>query len=159
VVPELPEIAGLRAGCPPCLLQRIIEVERLGTLAPLADLEAPEQLLHLVLAEAREREVDVGRRLEVGELTGKEGVVPGAGDLVEGEPKEACLLDRDVEPDDGHARQAEPSGSDEALMAANDGAVLAAGENGLDEAELPQAPLQGLEFVLADPAGVRRVRP
>ena len=37
---ELPEIAGLRPGCPARLLQRLVEVERLLPLALLADLQA-----------------------------------------------------------------------------------------------------------------------
>jgi len=51
VVPELPEIAGLRAWCPARFLHRLVEVEAFHVLALLADLEVPEQILHLVLAE------------------------------------------------------------------------------------------------------------
>jgi len=159
VVPELPEIAGFRARCPPRLRQRLIEVKRLGTLPPLADLEAAEQLLHLVLGEAREREVDVGRRLEVGEQPGEEGVVPGPRELVQGEPEEPGLLDRDVEPGHGHRRQPEAAGRDEALVPADHGAILSSGQHRLREAELAQAPFECVELVLADPAGVRRVGP
>lgn len=61
---------------PPRLRQPLVAVERLGALALLRGLEAPEQVFHLVLAEAREREVEVGRRLEVSQETGEEGVVP-----------------------------------------------------------------------------------
>ena len=157
MVPELPEIAGFRARCPPRLRQRLIEVKRLGTLPPLADLEAAEQLLHLVLGEAREREVDVGRRLEVGEQPGEEGVVPGPRELVQGEPEEPGLLDRDVEPGHGHRRQPEAAGRDEALMTADDGGVLPSREDRRHEAERSQAPFEGVELVLGNPAGVPRV--
>ena len=92
MIPERPEIAGFRAGCPPRLLQGFVEVERLHVLALLAHFEAPEQVAHLVLAEAREREVDVGRGLQVSEETGQEGIVPGTGDLVERQPEEPSLL-------------------------------------------------------------------
>jgi hypothetical protein len=52
VVPEHPEIPGLRPGCPPRLLQGLVEVEALHVLALLADLELSEQVSDLVLAEA-----------------------------------------------------------------------------------------------------------
>jgi hypothetical protein len=64
----------------------------------------------------------------------------------------------DVEPGHRHARQPEASGRDETLMAADDGSVIPTGEDGLDEAELAQAALEGVEFVLADPAWVGRIR-
>ena len=53
MVPELPEIAGLRARCPSRLLERLVEVEALHVLALLADFELAEQVPDLVLAEAR----------------------------------------------------------------------------------------------------------
>jgi hypothetical protein len=40
-------------------------------------------------------------------------------------------------------------------VAADDDAILTPGKNGLDESELAQAALEGVEFFLADPAGVR----
>ena len=43
-------------------------------------------------------------------------------------------------------------------MPADDGPVLAAGQNRLDEAELADAPLEGVKFLLADPAWVGGVR-
>ncbi len=39
VIPELPEIASFRPGCPPRFLERIVEVEALHLLALLADLD------------------------------------------------------------------------------------------------------------------------
>jgi hypothetical protein len=53
---------------------------------------------------------------------------------------------------------AEPAGGEQALVAADDGAVLFAGEDGLDEAELLEAPGQGFELGVADAPRVRRVR-
>jgi hypothetical protein len=44
------------------------------------------------------------------------------------------------------------------MVAADDHAVFLAGEDRLDEAELPQAPLEGVELFVADPSGVGRVR-
>jgi hypothetical protein len=43
-------------------------------------------------------------------------------------------------------------------MAADDGPILPSGEHGLHEAELAQGPLERVELVVADPAGVRGVR-
>jgi hypothetical protein len=43
-------------------------------------------------------------------------------------------------------------------VAADDGAVFAARQDRLDEAELPDAPLQGIELLVADPPGVGRIR-
>jgi len=157
MVAELPEIAGLRPRCSPRFLERIVEVEALHVLALLACFERAEQILHLVITEAAEREVDVRYRLQVSEEPGEEGVVPGARDLVQGEPEESSLLDGDIEPGHGHAREPEPAGGDETLVAADDGPILASREHRLDEAELPEAPLEGVELVLADPARVRRV--
>jgi hypothetical protein len=52
MVPERPEITGLRAGCPARLLQRLVEVERLCPFPLLAGLQRSQQLLDLILAEA-----------------------------------------------------------------------------------------------------------
>jgi hypothetical protein len=92
VFAELPEITGLRARCPTRFLQRLVKVEALHVLALLAYLQAPEQVPDLVLAEAREREVDVGHRLEVSEETCEECVIPTPRDLVEREPEEPGLF-------------------------------------------------------------------
>jgi hypothetical protein len=158
VILELPEIAGLRAGCPPRFLERIVEVEALHMLALLAGLQAPEQILHLVLPEAREREVEIRRRLEVGEETGEQSVVPGARDPVQRQSEEPRLFHGDVEPRDGDRGQPQPSGRDQALVTADDGLIFPPGKNRLDEAELAETPLEGVEFVLADAARVRGVR-
>ena len=65
MVAEAPEITWLRAGSAPRFLQRLVEVERLLALALLPNLQAPEQVAHLVLIEAREREVQVGYGLQL----------------------------------------------------------------------------------------------
>jgi hypothetical protein len=44
-------------------------------------------------------------------------------------------------------------------VATNDRSVFPPSEEGLDEAELAEAPLEGVELVVADPARVRRIRP
>ena len=50
----------------------------------------------------------------------------------------------------GTRREPEPTGRDEALVAADDGAVLPSGHHRLDEAELAEAALEGVELLLAD---------
>ena len=40
------------------------------------------------------------------------------------------------------------------LVSTDDGSVITPRQDRLDEAELAQAPLEGVEFLLADPAGV-----
>src|SRR5664280_3663040 len=159
VVAEDPEIAGLRARSPPRFLQRLVKVEALDVLALLAGLKLSEQILHLVLTEPRERQVDVGSRLQVSEEAGEELLVPGAADLVEGETEEPSLLDRHIEPGDGDRGQAETACRHEALVAADDRPILASGEHRLDEAELAKAALQRVELVVADPPRVCGVRP
>jgi hypothetical protein len=42
-------------------------------------------------------------------------------------------------------------------VAADDGGVVAPGHDRLDEAELAQAALEGVEFLFADAAGVGRI--
>jgi hypothetical protein len=158
MVPEDPEIAELGAGCPPRLLQGFVEVEALHVLALLADFELSEQVPDLVLTEAREREVDVGCRLQVREQTCQELLVPGAADLVQCEAEEACLFHGHIEPGHRDRGQSEAAGCDQALVAADDRSVLTTGQDRLDEAELPHAPFERVELVLADPAGVGRIR-
>jgi hypothetical protein len=92
MVPEDPQIARLRAGSSPSLLQRFVEVEALHVLALLADLQLAEQVSDLILIEPRKREVDVGRRLQIGDQTRQELLVPGAADLVERQPEESRLF-------------------------------------------------------------------
>ena len=109
--------------------------------------------------EAGERQVDVGDRLEVGQQAREQLVVPVAADLVEAEVEDAGLLERDVEEDDGHGLVAEPSGREQALVAADDDVVLAASQHRLDEAVLLQAPGQRFELLVGDSPRVRRVGP
>ena len=80
------------------------------------------------------------------------------GDPVESQAEEPGLLGADVEPRDGDRLEPEPPGRDEALVAADDGPILASGEDRLDEAELAEAAGQGVELVVADPARVGRIR-
>ena len=154
MVAEDPEIAGLRPRCPARLFEGLVEVEALRPFALLTGLETPEQVLDLALAEPREREVEVGRRPEISEEPGEEGVVPGPADLVERQAQEARLLHADIQPGDRDRGQPEPPCCHEALVATDDGSILPASEDRLDEAELAQAALECVELVLADPARV-----
>jgi hypothetical protein len=43
-------------------------------------------------------------------------------------------------------------------VAADDGAVFAASQNGLDEAELSEAQFKGVEFLVTDASRIGRVR-
>jgi hypothetical protein len=45
----------------------------------------------------------------------------------------------------------------ETLVAADDNAVLPSRQHGLDEAELADAPLEGVKLLVPDPAGISRV--
>src|SRR5450759_4152619 len=65
----------------------------------------------------------------------------------------------DGEPGDRHAREPEPAGCDETLVAADDGLIVAASEHRLDEPELAQAALKRVELVLADPPRVGGIGP
>jgi hypothetical protein len=158
MIAEPPELSNLRPWFTPSRLEGRIEIKRLRTLALLPSLEPLEESRHLVLVEARERQVQPVRTLEVGQEPGEELLVPAARDPVEGETEETRPIRGDVEPDDRHGCQAEPAGCDEALMAADDDPVLPSGEDRLDKAELAETPGQGLQLILADPARVGGVR-
>ena len=94
MVAQDPEITRLRARGASGLFECLVEIEALDLLALLADFERAQQILDLVLAEARQRQVDVGAGLQVGQQTGEESVIPGARDPIEREVQEACLLYR-----------------------------------------------------------------
>ncbi len=132
-------------------------VKALHVFTLLAGFERSKQVPHLVVPEAREREVEVRRRLKVGEEPGEELLVPGATDLVERQPEQPRLFHGDVEPGDRHARKAEPPGSHEALMAPDDGPILPSRQDRLDEAELAEAALQGVELVVRNASRVGRI--
>ena len=59
---------------------------------------------------------------------------------------------------DRHRLVAEAPRGEEALVAADDGLVLAPGEDRLDEAELAEAAGQRFELSVADPTGIGGVR-
>jgi hypothetical protein len=44
-------------------------------------------------------------------------------------------------------------------VATDDDLIFPAGEHRLDKPELPQAPLQGVELIVADPSELGRIRP
>ena len=60
------------------LLERRVEVEALGPVALLAGGEAPQQVADLVLPEARQAEVGVGRLPQFAQQPGQELLVPRA---------------------------------------------------------------------------------
>jgi hypothetical protein len=76
VLAERPEVARLRARLLRCRIERFVEVERLRPFPPLAGLERSQQVLDLVLAEPREREVEIGCALEIGEEAWREARRP-----------------------------------------------------------------------------------
>jgi len=76
LVAEDPELARLRARRAGRGLEGGVEIEALDLLALLAGLERAEQVADLVLAEARQRQIDLGPGLQVGQEPGQEGVIP-----------------------------------------------------------------------------------
>jgi len=92
VLIERPQVARLGAGLLRCRIECSLEVERLRSFAALADIQRSQQVRNLVLAEAREREVEVRRRLQVGQESSEELLVSRTRDLVEGEPEEPGLF-------------------------------------------------------------------
>jgi hypothetical protein len=147
-------VARLRARRACRRLDGRVEVERLRTLALLPGIEAPDKVVDLPLGEAGQGDVDVGNDPELREKAGEELLVEAPADPVEGDPEKAGLLRAEVKPDDRHGLEADAARRDEALVAADDGVRVQPGEDGLDEAERPEAPGQGLELDLGDPAGV-----
>ena len=86
VIAQQPHVTGLRPRRRLArLLDRLVEVERLRALASVAHVQRLQELRHLVLAEAGEREVYALDRLEISEQTRQQLLVPRAGDLVERE--------------------------------------------------------------------------
>jgi hypothetical protein len=142
MVAEPPQFARLRPGLPGCRVECGLEIKRLGPLASLPPVKTLEEASHLVLVAARQRDVDAVGGPEVGQEASKELLVPRASDPVQREPEDACLLDADVEPGDRDRCQAESPRRHEALVATDDHAVLAPGEDRLNEAELAEAPGQ-----------------
>ncbi len=78
MVAQDPQIAELGPGCTSSFLERLIEIEALDPLALLASLKRAQQIGDLVLAEARQRQIDLGRGLQLGQKAGQQSVVPGA---------------------------------------------------------------------------------
>ena len=65
MVAQQPRVAALDAGIGASRFPGGVEVERLRPVALLTDIKRAEQVLDLVLLEAREGEVDVLNRLKV----------------------------------------------------------------------------------------------
>ena len=138
-------------------LERGVEIEVLDALALLADLERAQQLVEFGLIEARQREVEVFDGLQVGEEACQQLLVPMTGDPVQGDVQQPCLLEAEVDQDCRDGLQPEPAGGEQALVAADDRAVLAPRDDRVKEAELADRARQRLEFGVGDAARVRRV--
>ncbi len=157
MVAQRPQLATLGACGRTCGLQRGVEVEGLRAVALLAVIQALEQRRDLVFSEAGERQVD--RRLQLGEQTREEFLVERAGDLVQRDVEEARLVGRNVEEDHGDRPHAEPARGNQALVAADDDAVLAASEDRVDQPKFLDGPRQRLQLDVGHAPGIRRVRP
>ena len=147
MVTEEPEVTRLGPWLPGRGFERLVEVEGLGALPLLPGIEGAQEVLQLILIEPGQGEVH--RTLELDEQAGQELLVPLAGDAVERQAQEPALLGADVEPDDRHRLEPEPSSGHEALVTADDRGVLATRQDGLHEPPLVDAPREGLELGLA----------
>jgi len=109
VVTHLPDVTARNARRPRCILPGRLQVEGLrpGSLVPR--LKRLQELGDLVLAEAREADVQVGRLLQVGQQAGQELLVPVAGDLVQGQVQELGLLWREVDEHHRDGLQPQPA--------------------------------------------------
>ena len=154
---QAPEVSGLSPGLPGRLLEGRVEIEGLRPFALLTDLEAAQQIADLVFPKAGQGQIDRRSGSELGQEAGQESVVPGAADPIQRQSQDAGLLERNVEPADRDALQAQPAGCHQALVASDDRAIRSAGEDRLDKAELADAALQGVEFGITDPSGVGRI--
>ncbi len=141
------------AWCRTCGLQRGVQVERLNTLLLVASVERLQELRQLILAEACRRKVF--DRCKVCHEARQQLLVPVTADLVEPEVEHAGLLQGHVEKDHRHSLVAEAPGGDEALVASDDGVVLASRQDRLHKAVLLHAPGQRLQLCIADLARVR----
>jgi hypothetical protein len=159
VFAERPQIAGLGPRLAGRGAEGGVEVEVLDLIALLADLETPEQGFDLVIAKAREAEVEPRCRAELGEHPSKEGRIPFTMDLIEAEAEESSPLDRNVDPSDWDGRQAHSPSHEEALIATDHRPVLSTGDDGLDPPELVNASFESVEHGVADAARVFRVGP
>ena len=64
------------------------------------------------------------------------------------------LVARQIQKDHRHGRETEPAGRKEALVAADDGLVVKASYDRIDEAELPDGAGERVEFGIGDAPGV-----
>ena len=112
-------------------LERLVEIEGLGALPPVSGIDGTQEVAQLIFAEPGQ--VEINRTLELGEQVGQELLVPLAGDPVEGQAQEPALLGTDVEPDDRHRLEPEPSSRHEALMTTDDRGVVTTRQDGLNK--------------------------
>jgi hypothetical protein len=92
VIAQGPQVTGRRAWGSRRSLEGRLEVEALGALALLSGVEAAEEVAHLVIAEARQGQIERRPCLQVGEQAGEELLVPGSADPVEREAEDPGLL-------------------------------------------------------------------
>ena len=154
MVAQRPQIAARDACCRLRFLQCRVQVERFRPIPLLASVQALEQACELVLAEAGEPEVDLLHGGEVRQHPRQQLVVPVAGDLVQGQVEQARLLQGQIHVDHRDSLKAQLPRRDQALVAADDGAVLPPGDDGVDQAELLDAARERLQLLVRDPARV-----
>ena len=136
-----------------------VEVELLRLFLLRAGVQRLHHLVELARTPAGEREVQVLHGLEIGNQAGQLLLVPLTADLVEPDVEDPRLLPREVQLGDRDCLIAEAPRGIEALVPADDSAVLSADQDRLNEAELFQAARQRLGLLGRDAPRVRRVRP
>ena len=155
MVAELPAVAGADGwGCGLGVGPGGDGVEVFRLVAAGAAVEGAQKHLELIVAEAREREVEAGFGGEVCEQTGEQRFVPVAADAVEGEAEEAALVLVEVDEDDGHGGEAKAACGEESLVAGDDATVVGEGDERLDKAEGEERAGEGFEFGRCDRTGV-----
>ena len=156
VVAQRPQIAARDAGCGLCFLESGVQIEVLWPLTLLAGVQGLEELRHLVLTKARERQVGTGA-IELGKHPGEQLLIPLAGDLVQGEVEQLGLFWRQVEEDIRYGFQSQLARRQQPLVSTDHYSVIVSGDDRVDEAELQDAAGERLELGVADTARVGRV--
>ena len=121
--------------------------------------ERLEERGDLVVVEARQREVNLRRGIQLGKEASEQLLVPRAGDLVEGQIQQPGLVARQIQKDHRHRGESEPAGGEETLVPADDGLVLASRDNGIDEAELADGAGERVQLGVGDASGVGWIGP
>ena len=140
MVAQKPDVSPPDAGVCGSLLPGGVEVEGLRSLSPLTGVERLEELGDLVLPEAGKGYVNVRSLIEFRQEPGQKLLVPVPADSVQGQVEELSLLRREVNEDDRDAGQAQTPCRQQSLVAADDGAVLPPGDDGVNESKFLDAP-------------------